>query len=233
MTEILMPQPIEAGSPTGHFTENHGPDQLSHIPDAVTAIGDTIAKFAAADANIRITMLGMLGQDIETAEAVISELPRDRQSDVLLDLVVSISGRDDMRDAVGVYKKARALVAMFRNGFAHGVWTYRSDFPDRLILIRADHYRKAHSRMFQSMHAGELGLNTYQPKRQEAWSAEDFIRAQTASSGLHFGSLALSVCFGRSPEEGAWLRDKLAVQGLLPASPWDLAAGRSPQAPRA
>ncbi|MFG6535764.1 hypothetical protein [Sulfitobacter sp. CS16] len=222
---VELPSPSTVSEPDGHFSEVHGPEALTAMPGAEAAIGGTIANFAAADANLRIMLLSLFGDDIPSTSKLIDELRRDDQVGLALKVVVSLSKRTDMDGAVRSYLSARNKVKKFRDNFAHGVWARRSDLKDRVILFPANPYRKAHSEMFTDLTDG--GYPQFNPKQAEAWSETDFSLARKASTGLLFGSQALSVCFRRGAEEVAWLRDTLEERGLLSDPPHVLSIARN------
>ncbi|RWR49427.1 hypothetical protein EOW65_09115 [Sinirhodobacter ferrireducens] len=215
---IPEPEPLDAPEPTGHVGERHSPEALNTIPEARSCIADTIAYFSAAEANIRIFLLGVFGDDINAADALIEKARSDQFIDVLLPVAVSVRDRPDMRQATASFRMARSKVKRYRDTFAHGVFATRSDLPDRILLMRADPYRAEHRDLFSALSSSQISLQNLN-FRFQAWTSTDFQRASAMAVALLNASHAMSVCFSRSPEEvGAW-RTALELQGLLEEPP--------------
>lgn len=211
-----------AAPPSVHYTEIHGLDALEQVREARIAIADTIVSWAAADASLRIGLLGGFGNDLKSAQLLIDRARQDDFLDVLLPLVNSLNHRADLDQATIKFLAARNEVKSIRDLFAHGVFAYRTDLPDTVLIHSQKSYRKKHNDLF-SRNIEELfsdGLNV--DFDWEVWKEDDFKRAQAMAFGLLNAVHAMSVCWSRSPEEGEHLRLELEQQGLLQQPPWKM-----------
>lgn len=220
MNQMLEePKPDDVQAPTGHFTETHGPNALDAIPTSRSCIADTIAFFSAADANMRILLMGSFGNDIDAADQLIDKARADFFVDSMLPVAASVRNRPDMKQAISSFRDARNKVKRYRDLFAHGIFARRSDLPDRVLLMKADPYRADTRNLFaQLKDIGSTGEINHDFGFR-AWSARDFQCASAMAIALLNASQAMSVCFARRPEEvGVW-RAELERQGLLAEPP--------------
>lgn len=105
-----FPNPVDAPSPTGPFSEKHGPNALDEIPSSRLAIADIIANWFAADATIRIFLIGKFGEDLKAASALVDLARADNFVSKLLPVVVSLKERKDMAEAVNNFILVRENV---------------------------------------------------------------------------------------------------------------------------
>jgi len=215
---MRLPDPIDVPRPTGYYDEMHGPEALNEIPQSRDAIADVIANWSAADANMRILLIGSFGTNLEVASNLVDRARADDFLDVLLPVALAIRERFDMEAATASFLAARRLVKTFRDTLAHGVFAVRSDLPDKILVANGNTYRKDHARVFQ--HLNDEPFQLQHEIRFKLWSEEDFTLARAVARGLLNSAQAMSVCLARDSEEiGLW-RSALEQNGLLPKPPY-------------
>lgn len=217
---LKYPTPIEPPPRVGTFREIHGPKALDEIPNSRIAIADVIANWSAADANIRILLIGCFGNDLEATGDLIDRAQADNFIHVLLPTALSLRGRYDMVAATKCFLDARNKVKGFRDTLAHGVFAVRSDLPGKILVANGNSYRKDHVKLFQRRR-DDLFPSLHEIKFK-LWSEEDFVRARTISCGLLNSSYAMSICLGQDSREVERWRSALEKQGLLLNSPYQI-----------
>lgn len=216
-----FPRQTPAPEPPQYFHERFGSAALDKFPDAKAAIADTVTKYAEADSNVRIFVMSRLSPDADLSQELQSVLRKDDDVKLMLKLCLASSGRGDLRNAVAQFLHARQQIKRFRDSFCHGVWSCRSDLSDRLLLRRADTYRKAYRELLERF--SEVGAKQPNLGPAEVWAISDFDRATRVSQRLIYASNALAVCFSRPPPEHIQrFLAPLEKDGLLDVQPWDL-----------
>lgn len=214
------PHPADPPEPEGPYSEKHGPEALNAIPGSREAIADLIVSWAAADANLRIMLVGSFGADLRAAGTLVDRARSDEFVDVLMPVAISLRGRLDMRQATAKFLDVRQSVKRLRDTLAHGIFALRSDLPGKILVANGNEYRKDHLSMFDNLRDDPFSFETN--VRFNVWSEGDFLSARNAGVGLLNAAHAMSICLARESSEVELLRSALDQSGLLMNPPCDL-----------
>lgn len=187
-----------------------GPRVLKKIYGAAECVGMTIAYWSEADLALRESMELLLGVDPDISHALIDSLRTDDHVAILLPVVQSICKQNSkapvfnklLEKVIPDFLNKRRELKRIRDLFAHGSWAIRSDFPDLLVLQKADFVRDdkiTNQEILNVLRADKLSklekseeISTEIRKgaavlgrryrKTEFWSSADFIAAKSAAS---------------------------------------------------
>jgi hypothetical protein len=130
-----MPQPYLAVKPGGNGPFQFAPGVINKYPELVAKIGLVTSNWAKVDAEVQLTLVGMLGTSADLVAAIYRQIQAALSRDALIQAVAEEKLSGEELDLFHIIWKLSQSPNKQRNKIAHGVWGIADDIPDALIMV--------------------------------------------------------------------------------------------------